>query len=82
MFMDVMLSGSVAVCRSLERDLISSARRLPGCYNASPGGEGVSSTTPGICCCYAVYAPAGSGLSLHADWRRRSAADVSRRHAP
>ena len=72
MFMDVMHSGSADECRSLEKDLIRSVGRLPGCYNASPGGEGVCSTTPGACHCYAVYAPAGSGVGVHAAWRQRA----------
>ena len=71
MFMDVMHSGSADECRSLEKDLIRSVRNLRGCYNASPGGEGVSSSTPGTCYCYAVYAPAGSGVGVHAAWRQR-----------
>ena len=71
MFMDVMHSGSADECRSLEKDLIRSVGRLPGCYNASLGGEGVCSTTPGACHCYAVFAPAGSGVGVHAAWRHR-----------
>ena len=71
MFMDVMHSGSADECRSLEKDLIQSVRRLPGCYNTRPGGEGVRSATPGTCYCYAVYAPAGSGVGVHAAWRHR-----------
>ena len=71
MFMDVMHSGSANECRSLEKDLIESVRRLPGCYNTSPGGEGVRSATPGTCYCYVVYAPAGSGVGVHAAWRQR-----------
>ena len=71
MFMDVMHSGSANECRSLEKDLIQSVRRLPGCYNTRPGGEGVRSATPGTCYCYAVYAPAGSGVGVHAAWRQR-----------
>ena len=71
MFMDVMHSGSADECRSLEKDLFRSVRNLRGCYNASPGGEGVSSSTPGTCYCYAVYAPAGSGVGVHAALRHR-----------
>ena len=80
MFMDVMHSGSADEWRSHEKDFIRSVRNLRGCYNASPGGEGVSSSTPGTCYCYAVYAPAGSGVGVHAAWRHRVEGSRARSH--
>ena len=74
MFMDVMHHGTVEECRSLEIDLIARLQHLPGCYNVKPGGEGISahsSTSSSGCYCYAVYAPAGSGVSIRVDWRKR-----------
>ena len=81
LFMDVMHTGSAAECASLERALIASTRHLPGCYNVAPGGEGISPTTVGECRCYVVYAPAGSGLSIRAEWLARREEDRSRAHA-
>ena len=73
-FMDVLHRGRVAECRALEIDLIARLRDVPGCYNDKPGGEGISAnsaTCSAECHCYAVFAPAGSGLGVHAEWRKR-----------
>lgn len=73
MFMDVMHMGSAEECRTLEIDLIARLRKIPGCYNHKPGGEGISahSAASTSCYCYAVYAPAGSGASVHKAWLSR-----------
>ena len=69
MFMDVMHMGSAEECRALEIDLIARLRKVPGCYNHKPGGEGISAhsnvAASTSCYCYAVYAPSGSGVSVH-----------------
>ena len=82
MFMDVLYCGPVGDCRSLEIDLIARLRAIAGCYNEKPGGEGISekgSGVPAKCYCYCVFAPAGSGLGVRAEWQRhkRSVSEVS-----
>lgn len=80
MFMDVMVADSAEECRCLEQELIAVLKPLAGCYNEKPGGEGISSrggASPS-CHCYAVYAPAGSGIGVHQEWLKRTrAADSS-----
>ena len=73
MFMHVMYAGLDQNCRSLEIALIQKLKNIPGCYNERPGGEGVSSTSSSgsTCHCYAVFAPAGDGVSVHTSWRHR-----------
>ena len=73
-FMDVSHRGPVAECRALEIALLSRLRNIPGCYNHKPGGEGISensATSSSECYCYSVFAPAGHGRSLHAEWQER-----------
>ena len=72
MFMDVMHQGSPEDCRCLEIDLIRRLRRLQGCQNIAPGGEGIrAGVTDGLCFCYSVYAPAGNGVGLRKAWIER-----------
>ena len=80
MFMDVMVADSAEECRCLEQELIAALKLLAGCYNEKPGGEGISSLGGGSpsCHCYAVYAPAGSGIGVRqACLKRIRAADRS-----
>lgn len=87
MFMDVMHVDTPEVCCRLETDLITALKPMAGCYNTRPGGEGISlhggaSTCGGAsppCHCYAVYAPAGSGVGVQAAWRLRSDANANAR---
>jgi len=73
MFMHVMYAGLAQDCRRLEIALIEKLKGVTGCYNERPGGEGVSSTSlsGSTCYCYAVFAPAGAGVSVHTSWRHR-----------
>ena len=82
MFMDVMVASSPLKCRELEITLIAQLQSVSGCYNIKPGGEGISSSdstaatagTHATCYCYVVFAPAGGGRGLHAEWRDRERA--------
>ena len=77
MFMDVMHAGSAAQCCWLEKALIFRLGSIPGCHNASGGGEGISAVSSAAggesssCHCYIVYAPAGSGVGLRAAFLAR-----------
>ena len=73
--MDVMHEGNPEECRCLEKTLIRHLGKVPGCYNAAPGGEGIrAGTVVGKCFCYAVYAAAGHGISLREAWLSRKRA--------
>ena len=81
MFMDIMVASSPLECRELEITLIAQLQSVSGCYNIKPGGEGIRSSdstppagTDGTCYCYVVFAPAGGGRGLHAEWRDRERA--------
>ena len=75
MFMDVLHCGPAGECRALEIDLIARLIAMAGCYNEKPGGEGISANSSGVpvmpCYCYCVFAPAGSGLGVRAEWQQR-----------
>ena len=63
-FMDVVLEGRADICRDMEKSLIHAFRRIPGCYNERPGGEGVSPHCRHMCRVYLVVAEAASGIGL------------------
>lgn len=53
-FMHVLLAGNAQRCRLAEMDAIAALRGVPGCHNASPGGEGVASGREHLCYVYIV----------------------------
>ena len=69
--MDVVYRGDAQTCRMLETRLIEILKRIPGCYNQKPGGEGISSTTDHKCTVYFVFAPCGGGVGSIVAHRRR-----------
>ena len=87
-FMDVMHEDNPEACRCLEKALIGILRKVSGCYNVAPGGEGVrAGAVDGKCFCYTVYAPAGHGVGLREAWRSRmhvrsGGAGCHSRHSP
>ena len=70
--MEVCWQGPANMCRALEIDLIAASRGISGCYNDSPGGEGVRPDRTHMCFTYLVCAAAGTGLSLRQAWDLRA----------
>ena len=67
-FMEVTWKGPANEIRDLEIQLIAGLSCLSGCYNQSPGGEGVSAKSTHTCYQYFVVAPCGSGVGLRKAW--------------
>jgi hypothetical protein len=70
--MEVCWRGPANICRALEIDLIAATRGISGCYNDSPGGEGVRPDRAHMCFVYLVCAAAGTGMSLGKAWELRA----------
>jgi hypothetical protein len=70
--MEVCWQGPANICRALEIDLIAATRGISGCYNDSPGGEGVRPDRTHMCFVYLVCAAAGTGMSLRKAWELRA----------
>jgi hypothetical protein len=70
--MEVCWRGPANICRALEIDLIAATRGISGCYNDSPGGEGVRPDRTHTCFVYLVCAAAGTGMSLRKTWELRA----------
>jgi len=82
MCLDIIFSGPAESRRQLEIQLIRAVRRVPGCYNVKPGGEGMQRGSLLPCFAYFALAPCGDGVSPEVAYelrvRERWGKEVSR----